>query len=74
MAAKEKSHVLAEAQGWTLAHAQGYVDGLSFRRRGKRAPMSALVGRDEYSQGFRAGYFDRGTPGDPGTPPTSAKL
>jgi len=74
MTSKEKFRVLAETHGWTLAHAQGFVDGESHRRRGKRAPMSALIGRDDYSQGFRAGYFDRGAPEDPASPPAGSSL
>ena len=34
---KEKSKVLAEKNGWSLAHAEGYVDGETFRRRGTDA-------------------------------------
>ena len=56
---KEKFKVLAEERGWSLAHAEGFVDGESFRRRGKRPPKYVLICRDEYSQGFRAGYFER---------------
>lgn len=56
---KEKFKVLAEERGWSLVHAQGFVDGESFRRRGKKPPKYVLVCLDEYSQGFRAGYFER---------------
>jgi hypothetical protein len=56
---KEKFRVLAEEHGWSLARAEGFVDGESFRRRGKRPPKYVLVCLDDYSQGFRAGYFER---------------
>ena len=56
---KEKCKVLAEANGWSPEHARGYVDGEAFRMRGKRPSQYALVGIDEYSQGFRAGYYER---------------
>ena len=56
---REKFKVLAEKNGWSLAHAEGFVDGESFRRRGKRPPNYVLIGIDEYCQGFRAGYFER---------------
>ena len=56
---REKFKVLAEERGWSLAHAEGFVDGESFRRRGKRPPKYVLVCLDDYSQGFRAGYFER---------------
>lgn len=61
---KEKIKVLAEQNGWTLAQAQGYVDGERSRRRGKPPSQYALVGIDEYCLGFRAGYFasDRKSP------------
>ena len=54
---KEKSKVLAEQNGWTLAQAQGYVDGQAARKRGKVPSKFTLVGIDEYCLGFRAGYF-----------------
>ena len=56
---KEKSKVLAELHGWSLTIAEGYVDGEACRRRGKVPPPHALVGMDEYSEGFRAGYYSR---------------
>jgi len=54
---KEKSKVLAEQNGWTLAQAEGYVDGHTSRKRGKVPSMYNLIGIDEYCLGFRAGYF-----------------
>ena len=56
---KEKSKVLAERHGWPLAVAEGFVDGEAFRKRGRTPPPHALVGMDEYSEGFRAGYYAR---------------
>lgn len=56
---REKSKVLAEQHGWSLTIAEGYVDGEACRRRGKAPPAHALVGMDEYSEGFRAGYYLR---------------
>jgi len=56
---KEKFKVLAEANGWSLEHARGYVDGEAFRLRGKQPSTYALVGIDEYCLGFRAGYYER---------------
>ena len=55
----EKSKLLAEQNGWSLPHAQGFVDGETSRRLGKAPALHALVGIDEYSMGFRAGYFER---------------
>jgi hypothetical protein len=55
----EKSKVLAERNGWSLAHAEGYIDGETFRRRGKTPSKYAQIGIDEYCLGFRAGYYER---------------
>jgi hypothetical protein len=55
----EKSKMLAIQNGWSLEHAQGYVDGETFRRLGKTPPRYAVIGIDAYSLGFRAGYFER---------------
>ena len=43
---KERPKVLAEKNGWTIAQAEGYVDGQVSRERGKAPPKYALVGRD----------------------------
>ena len=56
---EEKSKVLVERNGWSLAYAQGYVDGETLRRRGTTPSKYAQIGIDEYSLGFRAGYYER---------------
>ena len=56
---KEKSQVLAERNGWSMDYSRGYVDGEMNRRRGQSPTAYVLVGIDQYSLGFRAGYFDR---------------
>ena len=56
---KEKSKVLANQYGWSLAFAEGYVDGEAWRRRERIPPELVSVGIDEYSRGFRAAYFNR---------------
>ena len=56
---KEKIKVLATRNGWSLAQAEGYIDGESFRRRGKTPSMYAQIGIDEYCLGFRASYYER---------------
>lgn len=66
---KEKVKVLAERQGWSLDSARGFVEGEIFRKRHKTPPLNALVGIDDYSQGFRAGYFDRPLPPGPSREP-----
>jgi hypothetical protein len=59
---REKITVGAEDKGWSVARAQGYLDGETSRRRGKSPSQYALVGIDEYCLGFRAGYFERKRP------------
>lgn len=59
---EEKVKVVAERNGWSLAHAKGYVDGDRVRRRGAAPSKYAQVGIDEYCLGFRAGYFERNKP------------
>ena len=58
----EKSKLLAEQHGWSLVHAQGYIEGETSRRLGKAPARHILVGIDEYALGFRAGYFERQNP------------
>jgi hypothetical protein len=71
---REKFKVLAEKNGWSQPYAEGYVDGESFRRRGKRPPNYVLIGIDEYCQGFRAGYFERKTAGSARTPSRNKRV
>jgi len=59
VAFREKSVVLAEQNGWPIISAKGYVDGEVFRKRRKDPPLHAMVGIDDYSEAFRAGYFHR---------------
>lgn len=56
---KEKFKVVAEEKGWSIARAQGYVDGEISRKRGESPSKYTLIGIDEYCLGFRAGYFER---------------
>jgi hypothetical protein len=55
----ERPQTLAEQNGRSLAFREGYIDGETSRRLGKRLALGALVGIDERSIGFRAGYFER---------------
>ena len=56
-----KVHVVAQRNGWSFSRAQGFVDGEMSRRRGAPPSIYARVGIDEYSLGFRAGYYERRT-------------
>ena len=64
VAFREKSRVLSERFGWPQESAEGYVDGEGFRKRRKDPPEHLLVGIDDYSLGFRAGYFGRTASGE----------
>ena len=59
---KKKFRVLAELNNWSLAYAEGYFNGKAHRVLGEQPPRDALIGIDQYSAGFRAGYFERQTP------------
>jgi hypothetical protein len=75
VAFKDNAQMLSEQYGWPLPCAKGYVDGETFRKRGDEPPVYPMVGIDDYSEGFRAGYFHRplsesalsATPPDQGT-------
>jgi len=56
---EEEIKVLAEKNGWSLAQAEGYIDGENCRRRGTTPSRYAQVGIDEYCVGFRAAYYER---------------
>ena len=56
---KEKWKVLAEEYGWLADSAQGYVEGERCRKLRRAPPQHLVVGIDDFSEGFRAGYFDR---------------
>ena len=53
----EKRDQLAREMGWTLKRAQGYVDGEAAQRCGLDLTAFYRVAMDEYSQGFRTGYY-----------------
>jgi hypothetical protein len=59
---KEKSKVLAEKYGWSLARAEGYVDGEVSRRRRTKPSTYVQIGIDDYCLGFRASYYERQNP------------
>jgi len=78
---KEKIKVLAARNGWSLTRAEGYIDGETFRRRGRPPSTYAKVGIDDYCLGFRASYYERQGPslttslsGLPVTPSSIAKV
>ena len=60
---QKKIKLLAEKNGWSLARAEGHIDGETFRRRSTAPSKYAQVGIDEYCLGFRAGYYERENPG-----------
>jgi len=60
---EEKIKVLADRNGWSFAYSHGFVDGETHRRRGTIPSKYAQIGIDDYSLGFRAGFYERGKPG-----------
>ncbi|HMG59604.1 MAG TPA: hypothetical protein VK583_07745 [Burkholderiales bacterium] len=59
IAFEQKWHMVPQEYGPPLPGATGCVDGETFRKRRKEPPLHALVGIDNYSEGFRAGYYHR---------------
>ena len=59
---EQKSKALAEENGWSLEFANGYIKGEFSRRASDKLSSYFMVGLDDYSLGFRAGYFGRQTP------------
>ena len=55
-----KVNLLAQRNGWSIAYAQGFVDGEMSRRRSALPSAYARVGIDDYGQGFRAAFYERG--------------
>ena len=52
-----KREEIAQKMGWTLLRAEGYVDGETTQQSGQELPAIRKDGMDEYSQGFRTGYY-----------------
>ena len=45
---EEEINILAEKNGWSLAQAEGYLDGEACRRGGTTPSRYAQIGIDEY--------------------------
>ena len=56
---EEKLKVLAQRHGWSIARAQGFVEGETCRQRAGVVSIYRLVGMDDFAMGFRDGYFLR---------------
>ncbi len=56
---KEKRNKIAQEIGWTPRRIQGYVDGRFYHRSGHDMPGWHKVDMDEYSKGFRTGYYEQ---------------
>ena len=48
---------LSEEMGWSMDRAQGYIDGGASQQSGEDLAPSHRFGMDEYSKGFRTGYY-----------------
>ena len=55
----QKRDELAREMGWTVDRAQGYVDGETAQQQGLELATEHRAGMDEYSKGFRTGYYTR---------------
>lgn len=55
----DTSELIAGRNGWSLAKAEGYLHGVTLRKSGQPPSNYLQVGIDEYSRGFRAGYYER---------------
>ena len=59
---KQNSGMLAQQTGWSTTYAEGYLEGKHQHSRDMPLGAYASVGIDEYTLGFRAGYFERKNP------------
>ena len=59
---KKQRESLAEQDNKSPDYARGYAAGIDLRRQGQPLQGYAMVGRDEWAQGCRAGYFGRRIP------------
>ena len=48
---------IAQDMSWPRLRAQGCDDGEFYKLSGQNMPECLLSGMDEYSKGFRAGYY-----------------
>lgn len=55
----DKKKDLAQEMGWPLQRAEGYVDGETSQREGLSLSACYKYGMDDYSKGFRTGYYTR---------------
>lgn len=59
MVSKEQIKMMAEMNGWSIEHAEGFADGETYRKSGDTPSAYVQIGIDDYSKGFRAGYYER---------------
>ena len=59
---KLNSSISAPQNGWSTPYTEGYLEGRHHQRLGKPLGAYVRVGIDEYTLGFRAGYFERKNP------------
>ena len=55
---QSKSQALVERYGCSPAYAKGYIDGEQSRKLDSPLRKQVKAGIDDYSLGFRAGYFE----------------
>ncbi len=54
---KERGKKIAQEMYWTHRRAQGYEDGEFYKQCGQDMPECYKFGMDEYSKGFRTGFY-----------------
>jgi hypothetical protein len=63
---------LSEKKGWSRNFAEGFLKGKYARVNNIGISPYGSVGIDDYSNGFRAGYYGRRAPRQTGTLPIAA--
>lgn len=56
---KENRDKIAQEIGWTPRRVLGYEDGRFYQLRAQDMPKCHEVDMDEYSKGFRIGYYTK---------------
>ena len=56
---EQMAEAIARKYGWSPKFAEGFLKGEYSRRSSAKLSRYCMVGIDDYSAGFRAGYFGR---------------
>lgn len=58
----ERVERTTEKTGWTVERVTGYIDGENLRDRNHIPSSYHIIGTDQYSRGYRDGYFRQTIP------------